>query len=97
MVVAQLEKERDEALAGQAEALATNRKLKSQLNASVDQATWRFIKELFEDLSGLVVTDVKKTSTGTTYNCVQTGKNGSKWFIAMAKDNLFFIDNMIYV
>ena len=34
--------------------------------------------DLYSDLTGLVVLNVKKTGEGDTYECIQTGQNGSK-------------------
>lgn len=35
--------------------------------------------ELYEDLTGLLLTDVKRTAHSIVYNCLQTGRNGSKY------------------
>lgn len=35
--------------------------------------------DLYGDLTGLIVRSVKKTDEGDTYDCIQTGRNGSKY------------------
>lgn len=35
--------------------------------------------DLYGDLTGLIVRSVKKTEEGDTYDCIQTGRNGSKY------------------
>jgi Chromosome segregation protein Csm1/Pcs1 len=35
--------------------------------------------EMYEDLTGLLLTDVKKSNDSIVYNCLQTGRNGSKY------------------
>ena len=35
-------------------------------------------EELYRDLTGLIVRSVKRTEEGDTYDCIQTGRNGSK-------------------
>ena len=35
-------------------------------------------EELYSDLTGLIVRSVKRTEEGYTYDCIQTGRNGSK-------------------
>jgi hypothetical protein len=37
--------------------------------------------EMYEDLTGLLLTDVKKSNDCIVYNCLQTGRNGSKLFL----------------
>jgi Chromosome segregation protein Csm1/Pcs1 len=36
-------------------------------------------EELYSDLTGLIVRGVKRGEDGDTYDCIQTGRNGSKW------------------
>jgi hypothetical protein len=36
-------------------------------------------EDLYSDLTGLIVRGVKRTDEGDTYDCIQTGRNGSKW------------------
>ncbi|KAJ2963396.1 hypothetical protein NQZ79_g1533 [Umbelopsis isabellina] len=36
--------------------------------------------ELYEDLTGLLLTDVKRTADSIVYNCLQTGRNGTLHF-----------------
>jgi Chromosome segregation protein Csm1/Pcs1 len=36
-------------------------------------------EELYSDLTGLIVRSVKRGEDGDTYDCIQTGRNGSKW------------------
>jgi hypothetical protein len=36
-------------------------------------------EELYRDLTGLIVQGVKRSEEGDTYNCYQTGRNGSKY------------------
>lgn len=35
--------------------------------------------EMYEDLTGLLLTDVKKSNESIVYNCLQTGRNGSEY------------------
>jgi hypothetical protein len=35
-------------------------------------------EDLYSDLTGLIVRGVKRTGNGDTYDCIQTGRNGSK-------------------
>lgn len=35
-------------------------------------------EDLYSDLTGLIIRSVKKTEEGDTYDCIQTGRNGSK-------------------
>ncbi len=35
-------------------------------------------EDLYSDLTGLIIRSVKKTDEGDTYDCIQTGRNGSK-------------------
>jgi hypothetical protein len=39
-------------------------------------------EELYRDLTGLIVRSVKKTEEGDTYDCIQTGRNGSKYSVS---------------
>ncbi len=36
-------------------------------------------EDLYSDLTGLIVRSVKRTEEGDTYDCIQTGRNGSKY------------------
>ena len=36
-------------------------------------------EDLYSDLTGLIVRSVTRTDQGDTYDCIQTGRNGSKW------------------
>ena len=36
-------------------------------------------EDLYSDLTGLIVRSVKRTNQGDAYDCIQTGRNGSKW------------------
>lgn len=36
-------------------------------------------EDLYSDLTGLIIRGVKKTEEGDTYDCIQTGRNGSKY------------------
>jgi len=36
-------------------------------------------EDLYSDLTGLIVRSVKRTEEGDTYDCIQTGRNGSKF------------------
>ena len=36
-------------------------------------------EDLYSDLTGLIVRGVKRTEEGDTYDCIQTGRNGSKY------------------
>ncbi|OAG43876.1 hypothetical protein AYO21_01728 [Fonsecaea monophora] len=47
-------------------------------------------EDLYSDLTGLVILNVKKTEDGDTYECIQTGRNGSEsdlWFICSQANN----------
>lgn len=47
--------------------------------ATVDSAQSAQMKEeLYRDLTGLIVRSVKRSDEGDTYDCIQTGRNGSK-------------------
>ena len=39
-------------------------------------------EDLYSDLTGLIVRSVKRTEEGDTYDCIQTGRNGSKYFVS---------------
>ena len=51
-------------------------------NAEAAQASQiaQLKEELYSDLTGLVIRDVKNRETDQLYDCIQTGVNGSKWF-----------------
>lgn len=36
-------------------------------------------EELYSDLTGLIIRSVKRTEEGDTYDCIQTGRNGSEY------------------
>jgi hypothetical protein len=36
-------------------------------------------QDLYSDLTGLIIRSVRKTEEGDTYDCIQTGRNGSMW------------------
>jgi hypothetical protein len=36
-------------------------------------------EELYTDLTGLIVRGVKREEDEDVYDCIQTGRNGSKW------------------
>ena len=40
-------------------------------------------EDLYSDLTGLIVRSVKRTDQGDTYDCIQTGRNGSKWAFSL--------------
>jgi hypothetical protein len=46
--------------------------------SSTTESTKNDKSELYEDLTGLLLTDVKRTADSIVYNCLQTGRNGSK-------------------
>lgn len=46
---------------------------------------WQLKKDLFEDLTGLVVTNVKKSDGDIVYHCLQTGKNGGKHILVFKR------------
>lgn len=54
----------------------------AQLNSGFKDAEWQLKKDLFEDLTGLVVTNVKKTDGEIQYHCLQTGKNGGTFSLS---------------
>ena len=38
-------------------------------------------EDLYTDLTGLIIRDVKKRPSDNLYDCIQTGSNGSKFFL----------------
>lgn len=40
-------------------------------------------EELYRDLTGLIIRSVKRSDDGDTYDCIQTGRNGSKFYSPM--------------
>jgi hypothetical protein len=44
--------------------------------------------DLYSDLTGLVVLNVKQTEEGDSYQCIQTGQNGSKSNLMTCRDRL---------
>lgn len=41
-------------------------------------------EDLYSDLTGLIIRDVKKGDTETLYDCIQTGVNGSEFVLAFS-------------
>jgi hypothetical protein len=50
-------------------------------SAEVAQAvqTAQLKENLYSDLTGLIIRDVKREDGDDVYDCIQTGRNGSKW------------------
>lgn len=48
--------------------------------ASQAAQTAQLKEDLYSDLTGLIIRSVKKTEEGDAYDCIQTGRNGSKYF-----------------
>ena len=48
-------------------------------NTSEAAQTAQMKEELYSDLTGLIVRGVKRGDDGDTYDCIQTGRNGSKY------------------
>lgn len=40
-------------------------------------------EELYSDLTGLIIRSVKRAEDGDTYDCIQTGRNGSKFVLLL--------------
>lgn len=38
-------------------------------------------EDLYSDLTGLIIRNIKKTGEGDAYDCIQTGRNGSKFLL----------------
>jgi Chromosome segregation protein Csm1/Pcs1 len=36
-------------------------------------------EDMYSDLTGLIIRGVKRTEGGDAYDCIQTGRNGSKY------------------
>ena len=51
----------------------------AQRSANTGTAEAQMKLDLYSDLTGLVVLSVKKTEEGDSYECIQTGHNGSKY------------------
>ena len=39
-------------------------------------------EDLYSDLTGLILRGVEMGSEGDVYDCIQTGRNGSKYFLS---------------
>lgn len=52
-----------------------NAKFSSRSSASISQLK----EDLYSDLTGLLIRDVKLESKKTVFDCLQTGRNGSKY------------------
>jgi len=52
-------------------------------SAEVAQAaqTAQLKEDLYSDLTGLIIRDVKREAEDDVYDCIQTGRNGSKLFV----------------
>jgi len=44
--------------------------------------------DLYGDLTGLIIRSVKQAEDGDTYDCIQTGRNGSKYILSLFYDPL---------
>jgi multidrug efflux pump subunit AcrA (membrane-fusion protein) len=42
-------------------------------------------EDLYSDLTGLIIRDVKQRDEDTLYDCIQTGVNGSKWLFIFSR------------
>ncbi|KAI9497645.1 chromosome segregation protein Csm1/Pcs1-domain-containing protein [Zychaea mexicana] len=51
-----------------------------------DDQRIKHLVETYEDLTGLLVTDIKDTNNGQVYNCVQSGSNGTIQFKLYRQD-----------
>ena len=49
-------------------------------------------EELYSDLTGLIIRSVKRAEDGDTYDCIQTGRNGSK---SAFSDNVAHADHLL--
>jgi predicted nucleic acid-binding Zn-ribbon protein len=58
-------------------ATATSKSAVINTSEAVIQAQLK--EELYSDLTGLIVRSVKRSEDGDTYDCIQTGRNGSKY------------------
>lgn len=50
-------------------------------------------EDLYTDLTGLIIRDVKKRPSDNLYDCIQTGSNGSK--LTMPPDGLIQVSNRV--
>lgn len=84
MLVQRLQKEKNEALESRKELLVQL----ARQTGPPDESVHRQIKDMQEDLTGLLITDVKDTKEGTVFNCIQTGRNGSMYWCIFCKITL---------
>jgi hypothetical protein len=49
--------------------------------AAQSAQTAQLKEDLYSDLTGLIIRGVKRTGDGDAYDCIQTGRNGSKWLL----------------
>lgn len=65
---------------GPGSAVKTNGGIRLMGSAEVAQAaqTAQLKEDLYSDLTGLIIRDVKRESEDDVYDCIQTGRNGSK-------------------
>ncbi|KAI8379532.1 chromosome segregation protein Csm1/Pcs1-domain-containing protein [Radiomyces spectabilis] len=75
-----LEKEKDTALSANKDLMAKLAQASTKGIADEDQKNLRRIKFIYEELTGLLITDIKTTETGNLYNCIQMGRNGTIHF-----------------
>ncbi|KAL1929352.1 hypothetical protein VTP01DRAFT_1490 [Rhizomucor pusillus] len=81
--VQRLQKEKNEALESRKELLVQL----ARQTGPPDESVHRQIKDMQEDLTGLLITDVKDTKEGTVFNCIQTGRNGTIQFKLIQRSN----------
>lgn len=53
-------------------------------------------EDLYSDLTGLIIRDVKKRETDDIYDCIQTGANGSK-FINFSRHQLLLMTSQLFI
>jgi chromosome segregation protein Csm1/Pcs1 len=59
-------------------AQASTAKNGAQVAKSDDAYTWKMKEDLYCDLTGLMVHGLKKVDGEDVFDCIQTGRNGSK-------------------
>jgi hypothetical protein len=55
-----------------------NAEVRARNRSFPDQDTAKLIYNLYEDLTGVIITEVKKGEYENAYKCVISGKTGSK-------------------
>jgi hypothetical protein len=54
----------------------------AQVAKSDDAHTWKMKEDLYCDLTGLMIHGLKKVDGEDVFDCIQTGRNGSKFHTA---------------